>query len=149
METEKKMKQIENIALWRNFFHVWKKLNRGAGENLSSLGISFLDYRVLRFLAENGPSSMSGISDFLLVTQGHITGVIDVLESAGMVRRTRSSEDRRVIHIEITEPGLEKGKIARRVHEEYMDHVFGILSQEEKKSFNSSIMKLHRYLDQS
>lgn len=141
--------EIQNIELWRNFYRVWKRLHRGAGKNLSKVGISFLDYRILRYLTENGQISMAKLADFLMVTQGHITGVIDVLESRGLVKRIRSREDRRVINIELTENGSDIELKARKLHEEYMISVFGILDPEEKTSLFHSLLRLYNSLDDS
>lgn len=130
---------IKNIELWRNFYRAWKTLRRGATNNFSRIGISFIDYRILRFLSEKGPVPMARIADFLMVTQGHITGVIDVLESRGYAKRVRSRDDRRVINVELTENGSEIGDMARKIHEEYMIGVFSALNGEEKTSLNHSL----------
>ncbi len=139
---------IQNIELWRNFYRAWKRLHRGAGENLSRVGISFLDYRILRYLTESGQVPMARLADFLMVTQGHITGVIDLLESRGLVKRLRSSEDRRVINIELTESGSKIERDAKKLHEEYMVNVFGILNPEEKSSLYHSLLKLYTSLEE-
>lgn len=139
--------EVQNIALWRNFYNVWKRLQRGASENLSSMDISFLDYRILRYLKEYGKVPMVRISDFLLVTQGHITGVIDVMEEKGFVQRSRSAEDRRVINIELTAKGIETEHKARKSHEDYMGEVFGVYDPDEKATLHRSLLKLYSYLE--
>lgn len=141
--------EISNIELWRNFYRAWKRLHRGAGENLEKVGISFLDYRILRYLTEAGQVPMARLADFLMVTQGHITGVIDVLESRGLVMRNRSSDDRRVINIELTEHGVAVEMEARKLHEEYMDTVFGTLNPEEKSGLNHTLARIYNFLEGS
>lgn len=45
------------------------------------------------------------ISRLLLVTSGNLTGIIDRLEGAGLVRREADARDRRVIRIHLTDKG--------------------------------------------
>lgn len=148
MESEENS-DIRNIELWRNFYRTWKTLRLGAGKNFSRIGISFIDYRIMRFLAENGQVPMARIADFLMVTQGHITGVIDVLESREFVKRLRSQNDRRVINVALTESGSEVEKKAKKIHEKYMIGVFGVLNNEEKAALNHSLEVLFTSLEES
>lgn len=141
LKTEEK--EIENIDLWRIFYRAWKGLQRRAGENFTEIGISFLDYRILRYLTENGPVPMARIADFLLVTQGHITGIIDDLESRNLVRRNRSSTDRRIINIGLSKKGTLIEKKARTIHESFMVSAYGALDEHQKKCLYNSLLRLH------
>jgi len=58
-------------------------------------------------LSENGPLSPSQIAKYIMVKSSTVTGVIDRLEQKGLVRRVRSSRDRRVITIELTDEGAQ------------------------------------------
>jgi DNA-binding MarR family transcriptional regulator len=56
-------------------------------------------------LHENGPLPPSQIAKHMMVKSSTVTGVIDRLELKGLVARSRSSADRRVITIQLTENG--------------------------------------------
>lgn len=56
-------------------------------------------------LYEKGPLPPSRIARQIMLKSSTLTGVIDRLEFKGFVKRTRSSPDRRVITIELTETG--------------------------------------------
>ena len=45
------------------------------------------------------------IADRLIITSGSVTSLLDTLEKAGLVRRTRHPEDRRKLLVDITEAG--------------------------------------------
>lgn len=60
---------------------------------------------VLRTLFKEGSLSSASLSRRLYVTPSNITGIIDRLESKGLVERTRKKGDRRVALIELTESG--------------------------------------------
>ena len=63
-------------------------------------------------LSENGSLSPSQIARHIMVKSSTVTGVIDRLEQKGLVRRVRSSRDRRVITIELTDEGAQLARHA-------------------------------------
>ena len=64
-------------------------------------------YNVLRILRGEGKAMPSlAVADRLVQVVPAITGLIDRLEKAKLVRRERSQADRRVVLVEITQPGL-------------------------------------------
>jgi len=58
-------------------------------------------------LSEQGPLPPSQIARYIMVNSSTITGIIDRLEQKGFVLRSRTSPDRRVITISLTEKGIE------------------------------------------
>ena len=56
-------------------------------------------------LYEYGPLPPSRIARHIMVNSSTVTGIIDRLEQKELVRRTRTSPDRRVITIELTDSG--------------------------------------------
>ena len=56
-------------------------------------------------LLEDGPMALSQVARKIMVNSSPLTGIIDRLEQKGLVTRTRTSLDRRVITIELTEEG--------------------------------------------
>jgi MarR family 2-MHQ and catechol resistance regulon transcriptional repressor len=64
-------------------------------------------FGVLETLYHLGPLCQTVISQKLLLSTANITLVIDNLEKCGLVKRTRSTEDRRFISVSLTEQGKE------------------------------------------
>jgi MarR family transcriptional regulator, organic hydroperoxide resistance regulator len=60
---------------------------------------------VLKLLENVGDLSLSDLSDRLRAQNSTVTGIIDRMEREGLVVRVRSTEDRRVIIIQLTEKG--------------------------------------------
>jgi DNA-binding MarR family transcriptional regulator len=56
-------------------------------------------------LYENGPLPPSQIGRHIMVNSSTVTGIIDRLERKGLVERSRTSRDRRVITISLTKEG--------------------------------------------
>ena len=70
-------------------------------------GLTSSQYNVLRILRGEGkPLPILEIAERTVTVVPGITGLIDRLEQAGMVRRQRCAEDRRVIYVAISEPAL-------------------------------------------
>jgi DNA-binding MarR family transcriptional regulator len=67
--------------------------------------VSASQLNCLLALYENGPLPPSQIAKHIMVKSSTVTGIIDRLEQKGLVNRSRTSRDRRVITVELTEPG--------------------------------------------
>src|SRR5580700_8069864 len=65
----------------------------------SRVGISSSDLECLDFLNLEGRVTAGRLAEVTGLTTGAITGVVDRLEKAGLVRRERDSEDRRKVFI--------------------------------------------------
>ena len=71
-------------------------------------GLTGPQYNVLRILRGEGkPLPMQEIASRTVQVVPGITGLVDRLEAAGLVRRERSTDDRRVIFVGITPKALE------------------------------------------
>jgi len=69
-------------------------------------GLTPAQYNILRILRGEGtPLPILEIAGRTIAVVPGITGLIDRLEKAGLVKRMRSTEDRRVIFVEVTTEG--------------------------------------------
>ncbi|MER6613077.1 MarR family transcriptional regulator [Streptomyces xantholiticus] len=71
-------------------------------------GLDRASFDVLATLRRSGPAhrlSPAGLMRSAMVTSGAITQRLDRLEARGLVTRTPSESDRRVVHVELTEEG--------------------------------------------
>jgi DNA-binding MarR family transcriptional regulator len=68
------------------------------------VGLNRTDQRALDVLDQEGGTITPGrLAERMGLTSGAITTVLDRLERAGFVRRVRDEEDRRRIHVEVTD----------------------------------------------
>lgn len=74
---------------------------------MGAFGITGAQWVVLMRVANDGPSTAAGLCRWLRYDTGSMTRMLDRLEEKGLIRRVRSQEDRRVIHLELTEAGRE------------------------------------------
>jgi DNA-binding MarR family transcriptional regulator len=73
---------------------------------------------VLKMLESFGDLSLSELSERIRAQNSTVTGIIDRMEQASLVVRVRSTEDRRVFKIKLTDKGA---KIARNIAVEPME----------------------------
>jgi DNA-binding MarR family transcriptional regulator len=66
-------------------------------------GINRTDWRCLDILGTRGPMTAGQLAEAVRVTTGAVTGVLDRLETAGLVRRVRDTQDRRKVIVEVTD----------------------------------------------
>jgi MarR family transcriptional regulator, organic hydroperoxide resistance regulator len=79
---------------------------------------------VLKLLEGVGDLSLSELSERIRAQNSTVTGIIDRMERESLVVRTRSTEDRRVVKIRLTDKGA---KIARGITVEPMEIFRGSL----------------------
>jgi DNA-binding MarR family transcriptional regulator len=69
--------------------------------------LSSQEIRVLRTVGRNEHCIMSHIADCIRLSLSSVTGLIDRLVEKKLVCRDRSTEDRRVVQVELTDEGRE------------------------------------------
>ncbi len=75
---------------------------------LKKHGVTAPQYNVLRILRGAGPAGLTGtgVAAAMITRVPDVTRLVDRLEAAGLVRRERCREDRRVVHVRIEAAGL-------------------------------------------
>ena len=108
----------EALAAWRVFFECALALPDILDAELEdAVGLPFRWYDVLVQLEEAGHGApMNEVASRILASKSGLTRVIDRMEEAGLVRRERPGDDRRVVLVFITDEGLATLHAARRVH---------------------------------
>ncbi len=92
-------------ALARRLPRAGQALGRRLRHAVASHGLTPTSLGVLGVLVAGGPASHRELAAALGVSPGTLTPVVDVLERAGSVTRTRDGADRRVVHVSISPDG--------------------------------------------
>jgi DNA-binding MarR family transcriptional regulator len=112
-------------------------------------GLTGSQYNVLRILRGEGkPLPMLEIASRMIQVVPGITGLIDRLEAAGLVCRERSTADRRVIYVSITDKAL---AVLAAIDEPLLrleKKLVGCLSAPEQKELIRVLEKVRAHLDQ-
>ena len=86
---------------------------RQYARQMDDQGIRPVEFSVLHFLEENGPSTVGQVQEFLFRSASTTSTVLSRMEEAGYVTRVRSAEDNRVVIVELTTTGRELAQRAR------------------------------------
>lgn len=104
--------------------------------------ISFPHIVILEFLKETGSGKMSDLAKILHLTTSAVTAIVDKMVDLNLVKRERSSKDRRVVRISLLKKGEE---ITRRVGEErksVANDIFSVLTEQEKCEYLRLLTKV-------
>jgi DNA-binding MarR family transcriptional regulator len=104
--------------------YLYTESRRLTKELARSVDLTGPQLTVLKMLEGLGDLSLSELSERIRAQNSTVTGIIDRMEQAGLVARVRSTEDRRVIKIKLTDRGA---KIARSIDVEPMEVFRGAL----------------------
>ena len=104
--------------------------------------LTFSQFAVLEALYHLGSLAQGEISAKILKSTSNITTVIDNLERNGLVRRERDRNDRRVIHVHLTEAGTRKLESVFPDHVAALVEIFSILSASEQQTLGLLCKKL-------
>ena len=99
-------------------------------------------FAVLEALYHLGSMTQGEISVKVLKSGSNMTTVTDNLERDGLVRRERDNNDRRVIHIHITEAGIGKIEAVLPGHIEALVDEFSVLTPDEQDTLGELCKKL-------
>ena len=85
-------------------------LTQGFAGVLKPHGLTQTQYNALRILrgAHPEPLTCGDVGRRMITLEPDVTRLLDRLESAGLVERSRSSHDRRVVESRITDQGIER-----------------------------------------
>ncbi len=118
------------LKLWIRLLRVTRAAERELREFLRTQHESTLPrFDVLAALhRSNVALTMSELSRQLLVSNGNTTTVVDRLELDGLVARTSSAADRRIVHVTLTPTGRKHFDLLAADHEGQVDQLFSGLS---------------------
>jgi len=80
-------------------------LSSALDQELARYDLTHPQFSILMILSERNCSTAADIARETCGDTGAMTRMLDRLEAKGIVRRVRSSEDRRIVNIELTEAG--------------------------------------------
>jgi DNA-binding MarR family transcriptional regulator len=118
-------------------------------ELLSKEGMTRAQFQALRCAAEKGPVPMREISEKMSVTRPNVTGLIDELESKGLVKRTVHSMDRRATIIELTPKGATVQKRISSMYRAFIQDSLEVLTEDEQKHLRDILLNLQEGMSQA
>ena len=111
------------------------------------LNLSIGQLKSLFFISNRGATSLSKLAAALSVTPTNTTGIVDRLLKRGLITRTESPDDRRVLLLRTTPLGDELIAELRQKRKERMAELFNRLSEEEAKYMAEALKIMVRVIE--
>ncbi|WP_312474959.1 MarR family transcriptional regulator [Neobacillus sp.] len=108
-----------------------KAIHERIKEEMTKNKLSITEFSVLEVLYQKGKQTIQQIGNCILISSGSMTYVIDKLEQRGLLSRNACPDDRRVIHVILTDDGNELMKEIMPKYRELVDNMFDSLNSDE------------------
>lgn len=149
MHSDELLQEYPAYRTWWIMARAFHSVRSGLTRFFEERGITGAQFGVLRCAADAGEAGLmlSDLSRHLMVTCGNITGVVDRLETSGLLTRERRSDDRRVIIARLTPAGRELYETTMPAYQELLHGLMGALDPNEQETLGGICEKLHHSLN--
>ena len=134
---------VETVRSFLNVFRYLRQYSRQVHES----GRSGRQLSTLRYLAEQGESTMGSLSRYLYINESSTSELVAKLEAAGHVSRTRSKADNRVVLVCLTPSGRKLALDTEVGGVPLLRERLKTLQPAELSRIKESFDSLHRLLD--
>ena len=110
-------------------------------------GLTAPQLLVMQSIEKEGKPSTSTLARSIAVSQATMTRIVDRLERAGLVMRERSSTDKRVINVGLTDSGRHKLESAPEPLQAEFLREFRKLEGWEQQMLKSSLLRIAKMMD--
>jgi DNA-binding MarR family transcriptional regulator len=118
------------MRVWFRLIRLEARMQVAITERLREIGLSVPQCDVLTTLTEREGVSQQVLARRLYVTKGNISGLLDRLETAGLVERRSTESDRRQYEIHLTSAGRLAAEKAIALQRAYIGSTFGRMDVE-------------------
>ena len=138
----------EDLAnrVWFRLIRLESRLGAAVAERLREVGLSVPQCDVLTTLTEEEGVSQQALAQRLYVTKGNISGLLDRLETAGLVERRTTAVDRRQYEIHLTGAGRDAAQRAIAIQHAFVRQIFGRLAEDDLEQFERLLVVLRDVL---
>ncbi|OAS86698.1 MULTISPECIES: MarR family winged helix-turn-helix transcriptional regulator [Metabacillus] len=138
-----KTKQIEeSLKLFIVLSRAHRAFNDVVNKHISTFKLNPTEFAVLELLYHKGDQPLQQIGGKILLASGSITYVVDKLEQKGLLARRACPKDRRVTHAQITDKGKKLIEEIFPPHEERINEIVSVLTDEEKSMVTELLKKV-------
>ncbi|WML42718.1 MarR family transcriptional regulator [Neobacillus sp. PS3-40] len=125
-----------------NLMQTSKAIHERIKEEIAKNKLSITEFSVLEVLYQKGKQTIQQIGNCILISSGSMTYVIDKLEQRGFLSRNACPDDRRVIHVILTDYGNEMMNEIMPKYHEFVHHMFDSLDSDEAETLVKLLKKV-------
>lgn len=143
-ELEKKLQETLNELLVRLFKDILEIENKSLiTEEFEDITTN--DMHIIEAVGIGEPKNMSRVAKLMSVTTGTLTKAMDALCEKGYVVRERSSEDKRVVKVHLTDRGRAAYYHHEQFHRQMIENISSEMSEQETEVLVYALAKLVDY----
>lgn len=140
--TERKCNNLPFLILMQTSKAIHDRIKEEMSKN--KLGIT--EFSVLEVLYQKGKQTIQQIGKCILVSSGSMTYCLDKLEQRGLLSRIACPDDRRVIHVILTDVGNELMNDIMPKYHKFVNQMFNSLDSDEAETFVQLLNKVKNKL---
>ncbi|MEH7374672.1 MULTISPECIES: MarR family winged helix-turn-helix transcriptional regulator [Bacillaceae] len=135
---ERKCSNLPFLLLMQTSKAIHDRIKEEMAKN--KLGIT--EFSVLEVLYQKGKQTIQQIGNCILVSSGSMTYCLDKLEQRGLLSRHACPDDRRVIHVTLTDDGNELMNDIMPKYHELVNQMFEALDSDEAETLVNLMKKV-------
>jgi len=120
----------------------YQAFERMSGAHVRTLGLTPAQFDIIATLGNTAGMSFKELGEKTLTSKGTLTGVVDRLESKGLVERSTRLEDRRSMIVRLTDKGQREFECVFSAQLKYCKQFFADYSDDEFFALEQALTKL-------
>lgn len=131
-----------------NLYYTTVRLKKHAAEFFAPYGLTDVQFNLMMMLKYHGGTtglSQARLGEMMMVNRANVTGLVDRLEKAGMVKRT-AAEDRRYNMIQLTAKGTQLLDKANGPYDREVKAIMNVLTKAEQQALIKACEKIRAKL---
>jgi DNA-binding MarR family transcriptional regulator len=141
---EEMSKGIRAIRLIKQ---VMGSIKHNMGKQFEEMNVTGPQGMLVGILIHYGEMKISDLSEKLGLSNSTVSGIVDRLENQGLVERTRSIEDRRVVYVNVTPEFKQNAKERFKCFEKNFESMMSKATPEELDTILKGIATLKEVID--
>ncbi|TQS76131.1 MarR family transcriptional regulator [Ornithinibacillus gellani] len=134
------------VEMEKKLRHISGAIKQSGRKILHHYPITSPQFIALQWLLEEGDLTIGELSQKNGLAFSTTTDLVDRMEKNGLVLRTRDTNDRRVVRIQVLDKGKKIIKEVIRKRQAYLGDVLETFSESEKDTLNELLTKLHEQM---
>ena len=146
--SEKQVDEISGgIGVFRSMKKIMYTVKTLVGQQFNDVSLTGPQGMLIGTLMHYDSMKISDLSEKLGLSNSTVSGILDRLEKQGLIERTRSKEDRRVVYVNITPEFRKDAKERYRKLEEKFETMLSQASPEELDSIKRGLDTLQKVIE--
>lgn len=141
-----KERYLRSIRLLAECYHAFEQLS---GAHVRTFDLTPSQFDIIATLGNTAGMTFKELGEKTLITKGTLTGVVDRLESKGLVRRFCKTEDRRSTVVQLTVAGAREFDRVFQQQVQFCKEPFSDYSEQDFASLERELGKLKVHLTAS